>query len=756
MVWYGLYSAPLAVEAKELEIAALRKEIVEIETEGAQEALEVAGEVFTEELRKSGPPSRRAVSEPRGVGSWASDDQAKRARIADTETSCMKRSGSIENSVAQSSSHRSIIPRRLFREEEGESQATVANGSRAALPGGSLELPRVTEGTEEGRRNRVEAWVSEAATPETDRKDSEESRVIYRDQDVRVKVPRQASSQVHATLQRRSDANDRTRGIERRSVMSEDLRPKRRLSEASEINKGSQNLQRRRMSRIASPRKRTDTANSGWEGTNPVYRTARSRTPKTVPRRRDRVETVYSDWEETNFIYRSARDSNLGLQDETSPTEYAEFPPISQHERRSERRSYSPHFIGENETPRKVRPSRQTRETSWTHTDSPQVIVTNPESRHIVKREPLSRASGSDSCRDEELLRRPSTRVQDTYAETSTHSSRRRPRSPQYEIPRYEGPVREATRARDTGGSTANGLEALIRVLQAPKVDLPTFKGDPMQYHMFMRAFDDNVERVISDPSSKLARLMQSCTGEAARVIQGCTLMLPERGYVRARQLLKDRFGDEFVIAELWGQRLLSTSNRMSLREFADELQAGYESLSALDALDELQSQSNLSKIVKKLPEYLQNRWRDVVRRLKVHEHRRPDMRDVVEYVEEAAAVASDPVYGNQKSEKNPVSTRVAYVTSNSSPCPVCEKEGHEVLNCEEFATLRPEDRLQTAICLRLCFVCLKEGHITHDCTSKMRCKAENCGCMHATVLHAANWSRVREQGRKRRESHAD
>ena len=110
--------------------------------------------------------------------------------------------------------------------------------------------------------------------------------------------------------------------------------------------------------------------------------------------------------------------------------------------------------------------------------------------------------------------------------------------------------------------------------------------------------------------------------------------MLPERGYVRARQLLKDRFGDEFVIAELWGQRLLSTSNRMSLREFADELRAGYESLSALDALDELQTQNKLSKIVKKLPEYLQNRWRDVVRRLKVHEHRRPDMRDVVEYVE--------------------------------------------------------------------------------------------------------------------------
>ena len=257
------------------------------------------------------------------------------------------------------------------------------------------------------------------------------------------------------------------------------------------------------------------------------------------------------------------------------------------------------------------------------------------------------------------------------------------------------GPTRETSRTSDTGENSANNQEVLIGVLQAPKVDLPTFKGDPMQYHIFMRAFDDNVERVISDPSSKLARLVQLCTGEAARVIQGCTLMHPERGYVRARQLPKDRYGDEFVIAELWGQCLLNTNTRMSLREFADELRAGYESLDALDALDELQTQGNLSEIIKKLPAYLQNKWRDVVRRLKVHERRRPDLQDVMEYVEEAAAVASDPVYGNQgqKSERNPASTRAAYATSTGSPCPICEKEGHEALSCEKFIAL-PEDRL--------------------------------------------------------------
>ena len=246
------------------------------------------------------------------------------------------------------------------------------------------------------------------------------------------------------------------------------------------------------------------------------------------------------------------------------------------------------------------------------------------------------------------------------------------------------------SRAGSVGESTANNLKALIGVLQAPKIDLPTFKGDPMQYHTFMRAFDDNVERVISDPSSKLVRLVQLCTGEAARVVQGCTLMPPERGYIRAQQLLKNRFGDKFVIAELWGQRLLSAGTRMSLREFADELRPCYKSLHALDALGELQTQSNLSEIVKKLPAYLQNKWREVVRHLKIHEHRRPDLQDVVEYVEEAAVVASDPVYGSQsqRSERNPPSTRAAYATSTILSCPVCEKEGHWVMSCEKYVAL--------------------------------------------------------------------
>ena len=45
-------------------------------------------------------------------------------------------------------------------------------------------------------------------------------------------------------------------------------------------------------------------------------------------------------------------------------------------------------------------------------------------------------------------------------------------------------------------------------VLQAPKVNMSTFDGDPMGYFPFIRAFEENVEKLLHDEGSKLTRLM--------------------------------------------------------------------------------------------------------------------------------------------------------------------------------------------------------------------------------------------------------
>ena len=79
----------------------------------------------------------------------------------------------------------------------------------------------------------------------------------------------------------------------------------------------------------------------------------------------------------------------------------------------------------------------------------------------------------------------------------------------------------------------------LMGVLQAPKANMSTFDGDPMGCFPFKRAFEENVEKLLDDEWSQLARLMQLCTGKAARAIQCCSMLPPAQGYRKAPQLLK-------------------------------------------------------------------------------------------------------------------------------------------------------------------------------------------------------------------------
>ena len=67
-------------------------------------------------------------------------------------------------------------------------------------------------------------------------------------------------------------------------------------------------------------------------------------------------------------------------------------------------------------------------------------------------------------------------------------------------------------------------LEALYRqqtmmmgALQAPKIELMEFHGDPMLYHAFIRSFEENVEKMLPDDGAHLTRLIHLCKGKAGR-----------------------------------------------------------------------------------------------------------------------------------------------------------------------------------------------------------------------------------------------
>ena len=127
-------------------------------------------------------------------------------------------------------------------------------------------------------------------------------------------------------------------------------------------------------------------------------------------------------------------------------------------------------------------------------------------------------------------------------------------------------------------------LTELIQALQLPKTELIQFNGDPLQYWPFIRAFDNIVERGTNDSAARLARLVQYCTGKARRVIECTSIMKPDDGYAKARQLLSQRFGHDFIIAQAWIKKVtdrpqIRPNDREGMQDYADTLQNCKETL---------------------------------------------------------------------------------------------------------------------------------------------------------------------------------
>lgn len=314
----------------------------------------------------------------------------------------------------------------------------------------------------------------------------------------------------------------------------------------------------------------------------------------------------------------------------------------------------------------------------------------------------------------------------------------------------------------------------LIDMMNLPNPEMMKFDGNPMRYHEFMSCFDNTVLKSSIDSGGKLLRLYHLCEGDARRVIQSCMAMEPSEGFVRARQLLAERFGAPYTIGDAWLRKVtegkpIRADDVSGLLRFSDELRTCYETLNALNLREDIGSQRELARIVDRLPNHLRNSWLKTVRYIR-RQNLGPDIGDLARFVSEAAMEVNDPVFGRhdvvreRKSSKPRSSgdfkrTKGSFSTagqeegtkekmmvdqtkekdkSKEKPKPNCVlcSEAHTLFSCQKFKDMAPSERLDLARKERLCFNCLKYGHRVDRCNLNRTCTVKGCNRKHTRFLH--------------------
>ena len=97
-----------------------------------------------------------------------------------------------------------------------------------------------------------------------------------------------------------------------------------------------------------------------------------------------------------------------------------------------------------------------------------------------------------------------------------------------------------------------------------------------------------------------------------------------------------------------------------------------------------------------------------------------------------------NPVPAQQRGSQ-PRTNQTSYQRSSSSTtassCPLCQG-GHPLFYCPTFEGLPVSQRKEKVMLLKLCLNCLKPHHVAHDCNSTFRCRVQDCGKKHNSLLH--------------------
>ena len=291
-----------------------------------------------------------------------------------------------------------------------------------------------------------------------------------------------------------------------------------------------------------------------------------------------------------------------------------------------------------------------------------------------------------------------------------------------------------------THTTTPIATPQLYNTSRLPKLELPTFSGDPLSWQSFWDSFDAAVNsNPTLSPIHKFNYLKAQLQGDAARAIAG--LPLTEMNYTQSVTLLKQRFGQPEKLINAHTHALIElpgpTNKLSSLQLFHDITENHIRGLASLGVSKESYSTILVPIILGKLPiPVRRNLARD-------HDQLRWTLDDLQTAVVKEIRVLESGLYTTDSPPSSSTRTHATasfhaairggrHPTGSSkkkAQCVYCKGE-HSPTACSEVTDY--QKRLDIVRKANLCFNCLGNHRIS-QCHSKFRCKL--CKHKHHTSL---------------------
>ena len=321
-----------------------------------------------------------------------------------------------------------------------------------------------------------------------------------------------------------------------------------------------------------------------------------------------------------------------------------------------------------------------------------------------------------------------------------------------------------------------------------PRPEPEVFNGDLLRYPLWIKSFETFIERKTKDPSERLYYLGKFTADEAKESISGLLPLDSEEAYVEAKRILASRFGNPFLVSNAYRKKIndwprILPNDGPGLRRFSDFLQHCNTAMHSIKYLGVLNDPEENQRMLKKLPSYLVSRWSRIVDKcigeeqtdkLNLEEvpcHAReatyPSFAEFCQFLATEARIACNPVtslraikdedlkgktHSGLRRSKGPglssLATGVNEAAGGSEKgkeekrnrqtlCLFC-KVSHDLENCDKFLRLPLNERREFVLAKRLCWGCLKWGHVNKDCRRKKACKT--CNGPHPSALHDETW----------------